>query len=211
MLTTQKLKKSKQKLKQMKIDRTFIALLVLELERNGISPFNIECILQYGSSTYVRKPDDYDFKVIVKKHSEHTHNLLDTTILDIKVQCVFYSLKDWNNILNERAQCVVAESTEMICVYGDDSNFKRYNIVEDKDAQKYVLSIYDEFFFNCKDQDFYLGDKRLWNFLVFAFKLKNKSNLLTKHQLSLINKAHDLKLNKEKFRPLFNSLKEEIL
>lgn len=167
--------------------------------------------MRYGSSLYVKHYDDFDFKVIVKKRTEHTGETLEEEILGTKVHLVFYTLTEWQDIMNERDQCVVVECNEMECVYGSDSVFPRYDVVNDKEVQRYVLNLFDEQFFNVKDPEMYLGDKRLWNFLVFAFKVRNHSNKLSFYQKHLVNKAHDLKLDKEKFRPLFEKLKEEIL
>lgn len=195
----------------MKISEKFVPELIKEIQKFGISRFNIKCIWHYGSSLYVKNYDDYDFKIIVKNRTEHTRNTIETKVLDNKVHLVFYTESEWNDILNERDQCVVSECNEMECVYGEDSGLTKFDIIHDKEVQKYVLCLFDEYFFNCIDEDFYLGDKRLWNFLLFAFKVKNKSNRLRLYQKHLINKAHDLKIDKEKFRPLFENLKEEIL
>lgn len=195
----------------MKLNKNFVEDLLKELQKVGVIKFNIVCILHYGSSLYVKNYDDYDFKVIVKHHTQHTKNTVETRVANTKVHVVFYTLSEWNNILNERDQCVVSECNEMTCVYGDDSEFTRYDVVHDKEVQKYVLNLFDENFFNCTKDEFYLGDKRLWNFLLFAFKVRNKSNKLKWYQKHLINKAHDLKLNKENFRPMFERLQEEIL
>jgi len=189
----------------------FVEDLLKELQKAGVIKFNIVCILHYGSSLYVKNYDDFDFKVIIKRRTPHTNNTIETRVLGSKVHIVFYTLSEWNNILNERDQCVVSECNEMTCVYGDDSEFTRYDVVHDKEVQKYVLNLFDENFFNCTKDEFYLGDKRLWNFLLFAFKVRNKSNKLKWYQRHLINKAHDLKLNKENFRPMFERLQEEIL
>lgn len=195
----------------MKLSKKFVDGVIAELQKVGVIKYNIVCIMHYGSSLYVKHYDDYDFKVIVKHHTPHTKNTVEGKVLNTKIHYVFYTMSEWNNILNERDQCVVAECNEMTCIYGDDSEFYRYDVVIDKEVQKYLVTTYDEHLFNCEDQEFYLGDKRLWNFLLFAFKVKNQSDKLKWRQRHLINKAHDLKLNKEKFRPLFNELKEKLL
>jgi len=186
-----------------------IEILIKKLNEIGISPYNIICILQEGSSLYITNPNDIDYKVIVKKLNPVTDIEKDFLINGKTVQCVYYTEKEWNNVMLDHIAYFITESVDMKCVYGDDSNFKRYDVVNDINVQKYVLGIYENHFF--KDSDKYLGDKRLWNFLVFAFKVINRSHKLTKEQLNLVQKAHDLKLNKEDYIPLLEKLKEEIL
>ena len=195
----------------MKITKDFVPELIKEIQKCGISRFNIKCVWHYGSSLYVKHYDDYDFKVIVKNRTEHTRNTIETKVLGSKCHIVFYTQSEWNDIMNERDQCVVTECNEMECIYGSEEGLIKYDVIHDEEVKRYVLILFDENFFNCTNQDFYLGDKRLWNFLLYAFKVKNKSNRLSWYQRHLINKAHDLKIDKEKFRPLFERLKEEIL
>lgn len=194
--------------KKLKMKKN-IETLIKCLNKIGISPYNIICILQEGSSLYVKHPNDIDYKVIVKKLNPVADIEQDFIIGGKKVECVYYTLKEWENVMLEHNAYFITECKDMKCVYGDDSKFKRYDVVNDINVQKYVLGIYDKYFF--KDSDMYLGDKRLWNFLVFAYKVLNKTDKLTEEQLNLVNKAHDLKLNKDDFRPLFEKLKEEIL
>jgi len=195
----------------MKLTNNFKTNLFKELEKFGVSKYNISYVLLYGSSLYVKHYDDYDFKIIVKRRTEHTKNTIETEVCGTKVHFVFYTIEEWNDLLNERDQCVVAECNEMICIYGEKNKLKMYDCINDKEVQEYLITLYDEMLFNCENNDFYLGDKRLWNFLLFAFKFKNKSNHISWYQRLLINRAHDLKLDKEKFRPLFISIKEELL
>lgn len=187
------------------------ALVLLDIEKHGISPYNIVCVLRFGSSLYVKHPDDYDFKVFLKKKTADSQSIIDSSLIFGKVQYILITPHEWNDMLNLRGQCCIAGVDDMEVIYGDASSIRKYNVIEDKDVQKYVLNIYDYFFFNCTEPDYYLGEKRLWNFLVFYYKMKNHSNKLTRHQLKMVSKAHDLKFDKEKFRPLFEKLKEEIL
>lgn len=183
-------------------------LLIECLNKIGISPYNIVCILQEGSSIYLDKYNDIDYKVILKKIVPEALIDQDFIIGGKKVQCVYYTEKEWENVMLEQNAYFITECMDMKCVYGDDSNFKRYDIVNDINARKYVLGIYEKFFFSDNN---YLEEKRLWNFLLFAAKVKNNSHKITRKQKKLIQKAHDLKLNKADYLPLFEKLKEEIL
>lgn len=196
------------------IDDTFKAKLIKNINSIGIPTINIECILIEGSALYLKKANDIDFKVILKRYMPKAETIKQFTINGFKVECCYYTFKDWARVTNYKNNAqYISESSDMICIYGDDSNFRRFDIVNDKNLQKYVIDIYDRNFFNYDKKNkksFLLEDKRLWNFLLFAFKVQNGSNDLTHEQLSILQDAHDLKIDKETYRPLFNEIKSQL-
>ena len=200
----------------MKIDQvineSFINEILKHINGIGIATYNIECILVEGSFLYLENAYDIDLKVIVKRYNDKAEMIRSFNISNYKVDCTYYTVRDWNKVMSFKkdAQYIV-ESPDMVCIYGDDKSFKRFDPVNDKEVQRFVLNVYDKNFFNYdkKNKDtFLMKDKRLWNFLLFAFKVKNKSNELTDTQLELLQKAHDLELKKDDYRPLFNEIKE---
>lgn len=196
------------------ITKEFVEELISNLNKIGITTYNIECILAEGSAIYLDSFNDIDFKVIVKRYNNKAEISQTFEIQGHKVECCYYTFKDWNRIFEYRTNAhYIAESPDMICVYGDDSRFTRYDVINNKDLQKYVLNVYDKGLFNYDENQKKIrrmSNKRLWNFLLFAYKLTNKSNTLTASQVATMQKAHDLELDKEEFRPLFNQIKGSV-
>ena len=173
--------------------------------------------MQEGSSLYLKDYGDIDFKVIVKSKNENADTSRQFDIDGHIVECVFYTLKEWNDIIKYKKMIYfVTESPDMKVVYGSDRKFVRHDVVKDKYVAKRVLENYDRCFFNYVEDSKKYGwypmeEKRLWNFLLFYFKCENKSHRLTQKQLKIPQKAHDLKYSKTMFRDYFNKLKGEIL
>lgn len=195
------------------ITPTFKERLLQNINEIGIPIASIECILLEGSALYMKRPHDLDFKVILKRYYNKAETIKRFRINGYKVECVYYTFKDWANVTKYKTNAqYIVESKDMICIYGDDSKFVRYDIVSDKELQKYVITIYDKNFFNYEDnkKTYKMEDKRLWNFLLFAFKLQNNAQNLSEEQTLLLQKAHDLELTRDDYIPLFNELKERI-
>lgn len=192
----------------------FKELLIKNLNSIGIPTSNIECILVEGSALYLKKASDIDFKVILKRYNPKAETIKIFNINGFKVECCYYTFKDWSRVINykKNAQYIV-ESADMICIYGDDSKFTRFDVINDNELQKYIINVYDHCLFNYEENNkngYKMKAKRLWNFLLFAFKIQNKSNTLTVDQLSVLQQAHDLVIDKEEYRPLFNELKVQL-
>lgn len=186
--------------------------LIEELEKRGVRKNTIECILQEGSSLYLTNPNDLDFKVVVSHYNPKAETHKPIIIDNKKIECCFYTFKDWERVTSYKKAYFIVESQDMICVYGDGSKFKRYNVLEDIKLQKYVLDIYDKYLFNVTNNKIKpFGKKRLWNFLLFAYRIKNNSRELIPAQIDMMQKAHDLKLEVIEVKPLFDSLKNIII
>jgi len=195
------------------ITKEFVEELISNLNKIGITTYNIECILAEGSSLYLETENDIDFKVIVKRYNPKAQVLKAFNIQGYRVECCYYTFKDWANIMNYKKAYYLDQCPDMICIYGNDSKFVRFDPVNDKEVRKYLVKIYDEHLFNYdenKKGSYEFKPKRLWNFLLFAYKLTNKSNTLTASQVATMQKAHDLELDKEEFRPLFNQIKGSV-
>ncbi len=196
------------------ITQSFKKQLIENLNKIGITTSSIECILLEGSALYLQQPNDIDFKVILKRYFNKAEMRRCFFINGYTVECVYYTFDDWANVTKYKSNAqYIVESKDMICIYGNDSKFFRYDVVTNKELQSYIINVYDKLFFNYKENDKTnkMSDKRLWNFLLFAFKLQNNDDNLSDEQLELLQKAHDLELNKEDYLPLFNELKERIL
>ena len=195
----------------------FVSELLANLSAIGYPLHSIICVLQEGSSLYLKDYGDIDFKVIVKSKNENADTSRQFDIDGHIVECVFYTLKEWNDIIKYKKMIYfVTESPDMKVVYGSDRKFVRHDVVKDKYVAKRVLENYDRCFFNYVEDSKKYGwypmeEKRLWNFLLFYFKCENKSHRLTQKQLKILQKAHDLKYSKTMFRDYFNKLKGEIL
>jgi len=199
------------------INQEFISELLSSLKSIGYGTDNIECVLQEGSSLYLKDYGDIDFKVIVKNRNPNADTNRQFDIQGKIVECVFYTLRDWNEIPNYMKMLYfITESPDMKLIYGSDKNFVRHDIVKDKELARRVLDNYDKCFWNYQESYKIYGyypmeEKRLWNFLLFYFKCENKSHKLTQKQLKILQKAHDLKYSKTMFKDYFNKLKGEIL
>lgn len=188
-----------------------IRTLIEELEKRGVRKNTIECILQEGSSLYLTNPNDLDFKVIVSHYNPKAETHKPIIIEGKKIECCFYTFKDWERVTSYKKAYFIVESQDMKCVYGNDSKFKRYNVLEDIELQKYVVEIYDKNLFNPKGKIKPFEKKRLWNFLLFASRVKNNSQRLTAEQIDMMQKAHDLQVEVAEVRPMFDSLKNSII
>lgn len=201
----------------MKVTNNFVSDLLYCLDDIGYPASEIVCILQEGSSLYLKNCGDIDFKVVVKNKDSHADILKEFDIEDERVDCVFYSLKEWNEIAKYKKMLYfITESPDMLLIYGTDKDFVRHDIVKDKELARRVLDNYDKCFWNYQESYKIYGyypmeEKRLWNFLLFYFKCENKSHKLTQKQLKILQKAHDLKYSKTMFKDYFNKLKGEIL
>lgn len=201
----------------MKVTNNFVSDLLYCLDDIGYPASEIVCILQEGSSLYLKDCGDIDFKVVVKNKNSYADILKEFDIEDKRVDCVFYSLKEWNEITKYKKMLYfITESPDMLLVYGTDKDFVRHDIVKDKELARRVLDNYDKCFWNYQESYKIYGyypmeEKRLWNFLLFYFKCENKSHKLTQKQLKILQKAHDLKYSKTMFKDYFNKLKGEIL
>lgn len=199
------------------VSKQFIAALIANLSAIGITENNIECILLEGSALYLENPNDLDFKVIVKfiNPKAELGRSFDIVCGDgetRKVECTFYTFKKWGKQPATRKLIYyVTESPDMITVYGNDAKFVRHDILTNRELARKVLLNYDKSLFNYVEENKKQGyqpmlPKRLWNFLLFAYKLKNNSHEVTNAQLETIQDAHDLKLELEDYRSLFNEI-----
>lgn len=173
-------------------------------------PYNksdIYCVLQVGSALYLKNSDDYDFIVIIKEHSPEVDES-GTVIVDGKeIDFIHYTPLEWENVMKNQKAYFLTECVDAKCIYGDDKYFKRYDLVKDNQLKNYLLTVYELGLFG---KNSFMEKKRLWNFLNFYYKCQNKSHKLKRWQLKEIQNAHDLKLNKEDYRPFLKELKGEI-
>ena len=187
--------------------------ILKELKKKGVKKDNIICIFQEGSSLYLEKYNDLDFKVVVKEMPNGNGAYYPTTIKGQNVEFVYVTIPMWENIMNRQACYFLAESVDYKLIYGDPTGFKVYDMFNDKKLQRYLINIYDMYLFNFKDDGiaFPFSEKRLWNFLLFYFYYINERNVLSDKQREELQKAHDGVVNKEKYRPQFEFMKGEIL
>ena len=151
------------------IKEDFINDLLANLNNIGIPIYNVECILVEGSALYLTNANDIDLKVMLKRYNNKAEMMKSFSISNYKVDCTYYTFNDWSRVLEYKkdAQYIV-ESPDMVCIYGNDEKFLRFDPVNDKAIQKFVIEIYDKYFFNYKKenkQTYKMDDKRLWNFL----------------------------------------------
>ena len=201
----------------MNTTNEFLTELLINLKSIGYSVDNIVCILQEGSSLYLKDTGDIDYKVVTKYKNPEADTNRQFDIQGHIVECVFYTLKEWNELVNYKKMIYfVVESPDMKLVYGSDWKFVRYDVVKDRELAKKVLDNYDKCFFNYVEENkkygyYQMPEKRLWNFLLFYFKCENKSHKLTPKQLKILQKAHDLKYSKTMFKEYFYKMKGEYL
>lgn len=192
-----------------KIDQKFSNRVLAQVLKHGYRECDIIAIFQVGSSLYLKNTGDIDFKVLVSElHGDEYFPPF--TYKGIKCECSIHSLKSWNNLDGQYRAIYIAESNDMKLIYGCDKTVKKYDVLNDKDSQQYLMNLYNIALFNPTTMSKPFEEKRLWNFLLFAFKYKNKSERLTPKQLKVLQQAHDLKVDKEQFRGLFNEMKGEI-
>lgn len=202
-------------LKELIISDNFISDLFLQIEHeHNIPRDDIECILLCGSALYFENPHDIDFKVILK----NTNNVSQKTLSKLNVQnytvdCLYYTPASWKSVTKTHYPCqFITESPDLLCIYGSDKKFYRFDILKSKSLKKYIATIWDKYFFNIRNAktDNLFTDKRLWNFLLFAYKILNNSHILTEQQKIQLQKAHDGELIKETFIPTYNEVVSKI-
>ena len=197
----------------IQVNKTFVRKLLKNLAEIGIKKTDIICILQGGSSLYLSNCKDIDLKVIVKYRNPHVQESRSFDINGYEVDCIYYTLNEWSNIKYRETIYFVTESPDLVTVYGDDKDFVRHDILKDKELARRILENYDRSLFHYKNENLLYGysempSKRIWNFLMFAYKLKNKSHRLTKKQLKEIQQVHDSEVNVGQYEPLFNEISE---
>ena len=187
--------------------------LLKVLDRLGYKRNNIICIYLEGSSLYCKNPHDIDYKVIVNHYNPKVKHHLDFDIDNQRSQATIYTLYDWNNIYKYKKDCLfITKGRDMKKVYGDESQLIKYDIIANKNFAKLVIEAYDKCLFNYVSTNSIYGypmmnERRLYDFLVFAYKIKNNSQKLTRKQLKEINMVHDMENpNIEEYRPLFNEI-----
>ena len=197
----------------IQVNKTFVRKLLKSLAEIGIKKTDIICILLGGSSLYLNNSKDIDLKVIVKYRDPHVQESRSFDINGTEVDCIYYTLNEWNSIKYRETIYFVTESPDLVTIYGDDKNFIRHDILKDKELARRILENYNRSLFHYQDENILYGynpmpPKRIWNFLMFAYKLKNNSHRLTKSQLKEIQKVHDSEVNVGQYEPLFNEISE---
>ena len=201
------------------VDKNFVATLLDEMQRIGVERKSVRAIFIEGSALYLDHPGDIDFKIIVAWHNPKAEIGKAFRIKGYKVECTYYTLDEWNSVdKSRRIFYYITESPDMILVCGTDDGFKRYDVVKDRDLARKVLGFYDRCLFNAppkerrgrEDEEIRMPQKRLWNFLLFAYKIMNGSHRLTAEQMREVQAAHDLKTSIEDHRVLFESLQKEM-
>ena len=209
------------------VDEQFVEDLLQRMHDIGVARKTVMAIFVEGSALYLANPNDIDFKVIVAWHNPKAEIGRSFTIKGYRVECTYYRLTEWNNVdKGKRIFYYVTESPDMILVYGSEVGFKRFDIVADRELARKVYGLYDKYLFNyepptrparrgtAREQEknpMQMPPKRLWNFLLFAYKLYNNSHTLTEMQLQKVQDAHDCKSTLEDYRGLFVQLGEMLL
>lgn len=168
---------------------------------------DIICVLQVGSSLYLKDFGDYDFVVLIKEHRPEAVENISRTFEGRELDLIHFTPREWKNVMKHKRAYYLTQCVDAKCIYGDDKDFIRYDVVKDKEVRKYVLDMYDICLFGDNPS---MNDKRLWNFLNFYYKCKNNEHKLKKWQLNEMQKAHDLKISKEDCLALLKELKGEI-
>lgn len=174
------------------------------LEEHKIPKETVIAIYQTGSSLYFKDCGDVDIRVIATKRVPLPNQAyIDGKYCDIIVR----TPEDWNHASEEKYESYfLAQCPDEILLYGSESKVKKYDPLTDKQVQSSILKFYEKKLFN----DSLTKPKKLWNFLLLAFKLQNNSNKLTEYQLKEMNKARKGLISAEKYRPLFDELKKQI-
>lgn len=189
-------------------NETFVNQLIDNITSIGVPKTNISAMFLVGSALYLSNPNDVDVKVIVKNYNPKAEVSRNFVINGIKVQAHYYRFRDWARVKDWKVANFIAESEDMILIYGDDSRFVRYDVTTDKANQEYILDIYDKYLFNYNPDNkktYQFKEKRVWNFMLFYFKVKNASNELTSLQLEELNNVHQ-NPSIEYCRPFFEEL-----
>ncbi len=202
------------------VDAQFVETLLDEMRRIGVERKFVRAIFIEGSALYLEHPNDIDFKIIVDWHNPKAETGKAFRIKGNGVECTYYTLEEWNRVdQSRRIFYYVTESPDMILVYGTDEGFKRYDVVKDRALARKVFGFYDKCLFNAppkgrlhgrEDEGIRMPQKRLWNFLLFAYKIMNGSHRLTEEQMREVQAAHDLKVSIEDYRTLFESLQTKM-
>lgn len=193
---------------------TFINKLLEKIEGVGVPRNNIETIFIVGSALYLTKPSDLDLKVIVKRYYVKAEVGRDFVINGQKVQCHYYTKKDWANIKKYKKDAqYIAEAHDMEVIYGSDVEVLRHDVLTNKENQAYLIDIWGKHFFEHDPEGklHKFDKKRLWNFLLFANKVIGQTHEITNPQKLQMDQAHEGLLDVETIRPIYNSLKALIL
>ena len=204
------------------VDGQFVEMLLDEMRKIGVERKSVRAVFIEGSALYLEHPGDIDFKVIVEWHNPKAEIGKAFRIKGYKVECTYYTLAEWNSVdKSRRIFYYITESPDMVLVYGTEDGFKRYDVVRDRDLARKVLGFYDKHLFNVSTTDRMRGrneeepitmpKKRLWIFLLFAYKIMNGSHTLTEEQMRETQAAHDLNTKIEDYRTLFESLQNEMM
>lgn len=202
------------------VNERFVDKLLDQMAAIGVARRTVQAIFIEGSALYLENPGDIDFKILVTWHNPKAEIGRSFEIDGYKVECTYYTLAEWNAVdQTARSFYFITEAPDMILVYGSDLGFKRFDVVSDKALARKVLDIYGKQLFNYQapvrdngrtmrnDADpLRLSSKRLWNFLLFAYKIQNGSHKLTAKQMQAVQNAHDGKTSVEDYRRLFAEL-----
>lgn len=192
----------------------FLETLIKNLNGIGVTTSSIQAIYLCGSALYIDSPNDVDLKIMVRSINPKAEILRNFNILGVEVQPHLYTFRDWKRVREYKLATFIAESSDMLLIYGsEDNRFFKHDVTVDVEAQAYLLNIYDRYLFNYKKENketYEFKPKRLWNFLLFAFKVLNASNTLTPEQIVELNKAHNKEVTLEEYRPLFEEIKSRI-
>lgn len=192
---------------------TFINKLLEKIEGVGVPKNNILAIFLVGSALYLTNPADLDFKVIVKRHYVKAEIGRNFMIKGKKVQCHYYTLKDWANIKAYKKDAqYIAEAHDMELIYGSDEGVLRHDVLTNKENQKYLIDIWGKHFFEHDPEGkFYKFDKkRLWNFILFANKVNGQTHEITNPQKLQMDQAHEGLIDIEDLRTVYEQLKSDI-
>lgn len=197
----------------MNLQPQFVDELLENIKKIGISQRNIIAIFLVGSGLYLDEPNDIDVKVIIKQYNPKAETLRNFEIGGKKIQAHYYRLSDWEKVKDYKVAYFITESEDMVLLYGDDTEFHRFNLTNNIENQRYVLNIYDKHLFNYDESDtkiHFLGEKRVWNFLLFYYKVVKQSNELTANEKEQIGQAHKGLIGIENCRQKFNELKQRL-
>lgn len=188
----------------------FTGKVLAKISGIGIPQNNIEAIFVVGSGLYLDSPADIDLKVIVRRYYVKAEVGRDFLIDGKKVQCHYYTKKDWANIKKYKKDAqYIAEASDMALIYGNDIGVVRHDVLTDKENQKFLIEIWGKHLFEHDENSKYykFAEKRLWNFLLFYNKVINQTNELTAEQLDEMTQAHNGSITIEMLRPKYEQLK----
>ncbi|MFA5575402.1 MAG: hypothetical protein WC994_10195 [Brumimicrobium sp.] len=189
---------------------TFINKLLEKIEGVGVPRNNIEAIFVVGSGLYLTNPQDLDLKVIVKRYYVKAEIGRNFVINGEKVQCHYYTKKDWANIKKYKKDAqYIAEAHDMELIHGSGEGVVRHDVLTNKENQKYLIDIWGKHFFEHDPEGklYKFDKKRLWNFILFANKVNGQTHEITNAQKLQMDQAHEGLIDIEDLRPTYNSLK----